>query len=247
MICFHFCIFVVLATTAATVVEASICCDLLSFLYLCRTGNNFTLWQKEHLQLWFAFIFVSLSYWQQRFALVLQIGLRCDLLSFLYLCRTGNNRNAATPPARSVVICFHFCIFVVLATTAKHYLNTRLLLWFAFIFVSLSYWQQRKYTSVRGYSVVICFHFCIFVVLATTSRRQTPATRMLWFAFIFVSLSYWQQPINYNITPQSSCDLLSFLYLCRTGNNNAPLKKEGDDVVICFHFCIFVVLATTIV
>ena len=68
-------------------------------------------------------------------------------------------------------------------------------------------------------SVVICFHFCIFVVLATTA---SPMTKM------------WK-----------GCDLLSFLYLCRTGNNSQDLVNILASVVICFHFCIFVVLATT--
>ena len=41
----------------------------------------------------------------------------CDLLSFYYLCRTRNNKNYLIFPNLSVVICFHFTIFVVLGTT----------------------------------------------------------------------------------------------------------------------------------
>ena len=41
----------------------------------------------------------------------------CDLLSFYYLCRTRNNNSWIWVLANSVVICFHFTIFVVLGTT----------------------------------------------------------------------------------------------------------------------------------
>ena len=70
-----------------------------------------------------------------------------------------------------------------------------------------------------GTLVVICFHFTIFVVLETTMFLLSP--------------------------PEASCDLLSFYYLCRTGNNKALLQLIPLRVVICFHFTIFVVLETT--
>ena len=41
------------------------------------------------------------------------------------------------------------------------------------------------------------------------------------------------------------CDLLSFYYLCRTGNNHCYIYDKSQEVVICFHFTIFVVLETT--
>ena len=41
------------------------------------------------------------------------------------------------------------------------------------------------------------------------------------------------------------CDLLSFYYLCRTGNNPGGRRRTRWRVVICFHFTIFVVLETT--
>ena len=40
VICFHFTIFVVLGTTDEHWIYDKICCDLLSFYYLCRTRNN---------------------------------------------------------------------------------------------------------------------------------------------------------------------------------------------------------------
>ena len=92
----------------------------------------------------------------------------CDLLSFYYLCRTRNNKKPSTKALPTVVICFHFTIFVVLGTTG---------------------WKTAE------------------------------------------------APMR--------CDLLSFYYLCRTRNNSMDRKELEKLVVICFHFTIFVVLGTT--
>ena len=73
--------------------------------------------------------------------------------------------------------------------------------------------------QARWNPVVICFHFTIFVVLGTT---------FLWLCH-----------------PWSCCDLLSFYYLCRTRNNRRAAWVSYQEVVICFHFTIFVVLGTT--
>ena len=169
MICFHFTIFVVLETTSSSV---SSC------------------W----LSLWFAFILLSLSYWKQHKTQELKEVKGCDLLSFYYLCRTGNNAD------------------------------------------------DKVHT---GFGVVICFHFTIFVVLETTEGRYLAPVAVLWFAFILLSLSYWKQPIHLLNMLSAGCDLLSFYYLCRTGNNKYELVTAMNFVVICFHFTIFVVLETT--
>ena len=169
------------------------------------------------------------------------------------------------------MICFHFTIFVVLTTTTASRQDVLLLLWFAFILLSLSYWQQHERTRrhptyrcdllsfyylcrtdnnlarcVYGHvQVVICFHFTIFVVLTTTWTNQSIPLCKLWFAFILLSLSYWQQPVGVREQARQCCDLLSFYYLCRTDNNIRTLSMLEIPVVICFHFTIFVVLTTT--
>ena len=168
VICFHFTIFVVLETTNRSTKNQNGCCDLLSFYYLCRTGNNPLSKCNALSLLWFAFILLSLSYWKQQPILHVVITFSCDLLSFYYLCRTGNN--------------VHGLI-----------------------------WQERQ--------VVICFHFTIFVVLETTKHTYRYKFEVLWFAFILLSLSYWKQPLCFRASFNLSCDLLSFYYLCRTGNN----------------------------
>ena len=169
--------------------------------------------------LWFAFILLSLSYWKQ-------------LCRFFYggIC---------------VVICFHFTIFVVLETTVPLQSFGDQLLWFAFILLSLSYWKQRNLNNNFMATVVICFHFTIFVVLETTTRNMHALDSLLWFAFILLSLSYWKQRLIITNHVVPSCDLLSFYYLCRTGNNMVRSDNRVASVVICFHFTIFVVLETT--
>ena len=169
MICFHFTIFVVLETT-----------------FICRCSTI--------IRLWFAFILLSLSYWKQQLQDLHFVRTGCDLLSFYYLCRTGNNRIAPGANRNGVVICFHFTIFVVLETT--------------------------------------------------TFRPWLPSV-LLWFAFILLSLSYWKQPTACLKVLNNCCDLLSFYYLCRTGNNQQSYHHTEPAVVICFHFTIFVVLETT--
>ena len=299
------------------------CCDLLSFYYLCRTGNNrgvcvfqwarvvicfhftifvvlettFPLIHHAGDTLWFAFILLSLSYWKQPIEQYTDGGVRCDLLSFYYLCRTGNNKRVQVHRHGGVVICFHFTIFVVLETTFKSFAVCYRMLWFAFILLSLSYWKQHDVRSIRammgcdllsfyylcrtgnnpatrsqeagrscdllsfyylcrtgnnittirsgGNAVVICFHFTIFVVLETTRSPGSKVVLPLWFAFILLSLSYWKQHLVLLFVPAYGCDLLSFYYLCRTGNNPFKNCSYSMLVVICFHFTIFVVLETT--
>ena len=271
VICFHFTIFVVLETTpggfggcARTLWFAFILlslsywkqpvwdgstavtgCDLLSFYYLCRTGNNrrgcavffwcvvicfhFTIFVVLEttktvpgiplLLLWFAFILLSLSYWKQLWMKCSVRSTRCDLLSFYYLCRTGNNAKASFSSWYSVVICFHFTIFVVLETTLYDVIGADMccdLLSFYYLCRTGNNGRANKF-PVAG--VVICFHFTIFVVLETTISVSFTLWEVLWFAFILLSLSYWKQRAWFPSHPPTGCDLLSFYYLCRTGNN----------------------------
>ena len=150
--------------------QSCVRCDLLSFYYLCRTGNNPSAphVRADEMELWFAFILLSLSYWKQLKNLELTVKNGCDLLSFYYLCRTGNNLMPINCSNNGVVICFHFTIFVVLETTSFNVGRSCRMLWFAFILLSLSYWKQHSTIPCTLSNVVICFHFTIFVVLETT-------------------------------------------------------------------------------
>ena len=93
VICFHFSIFEPLETA----------------------GSRFC---NRCIELWFAFILVSLNHWKQPV--------------------TSAFRTEA------VVICFHFSIFEPLETADKEYQKEIDRLWFAFILVSLNHWKQRK-------------------------------------------------------------------------------------------------------
>ena len=195
------------------------CCDLLSFYYLCRTGNNYKNIYIINNKLWFAFILLSLSYWKQPVAIRFLCERCCDLLSFYYLCRTGNNVVHCCPPNASVVICFHFTIFVVLETTVADW-NVAVLGCDLLSFYYLCRTGNNCLSiSANNKEVVICFHFTIFVVLETTNMGISTFLYWLWFAFILLSLSYWKQQKEESRTAMLCCDLLSFYYLCRTGNN----------------------------
>ena len=63
---------------------------------------------------------------------------------------------------------------------------------------------------------------------------------MLWIAFKFVSLYRMTQPHQGAAVLWRGCELLSNLYLC-IGWHSKPVQiDDGDYVVNCFHFCIFV-------
>ena len=220
--------------------------------------------------MWFAFILLSLSYWKQHGNGLMPYLSGCDLLSFYYLCRTGNNFWKIGCIPIWVVICFHFTIFVVLETTQNADKDVQHMLWFAFILLSLSYWKQPPppaSTTDFGCDLLSFYYLCRTGNNYLDNQFQD---NKLWFAFILLSLSYWKQQfecrqiewqvvICFHFTIfvvletttrlsfryDSCCDLLSFYYLCRTGNNWKILRRTSPIVVICFHFTIFVVLETT--
>ena len=168
--------------------------------------------------LWFAFKFVSLDHWKQHLIILGSVWFGCDLLSNLYLWTIENNDERNANLVDFVVICFQICIFGPLKTTfvlflwfwpgcdllSNLYLWTienndfftiiyGFVLWFAFKFVSLDHWKQRRVLRCFRGSVVICFQICIFGPLKTTA--------------------------NPNITAMKRCDLLSNLYLWTIENN----------------------------
>ena len=117
------------------------------------------------------------------------------------------------------MICFHFTIFVVLGTTfVSSCFDTTCCDLLSFYYLCRTRNNAVKKAKVEQ-TVVICFHFTIFVVLGTTGL------------------------CDIHFTP--GCDLLSFYYLCRTRNNVTDESLYSSYVVICFHFTIFVVLGTT--
>ena len=194
--------------------------------------------------LWFAFILLPLPYWKQRFLFRVIEHFCCDLLSFYYLCRTGNSHQRVGHLLVLVVICFHFTTFAVLETASLHEWRYPVRLWFAFILLPLPYWKQPPTNPPGSRTVVICFHFTTFAVLETASFAVVIIITLLWFAFILLPLPYWKQLSFVLSSGYLGCDLLSFYYLCRTGNSCSRIIKNLDMVVICFHFTTFAVLET---
>ena len=167
------------------------------------------------------------------------------MLSFSYLCATKNNYGWAISCAMPVVICFHFLIFVPQRTTFSLNFPCANMLWFAFIFLSLCHKEQQRrriYDTIlrcdllsfsylcatkNNYditvnsngTVVICFHFLIFVPQRTTLPGLPACRPALWFAFIFLSLCHKEQRCRTGVHKDAGCDLLSFSYLCATKNN----------------------------
>ena len=146
------------------------------------------------------------------------------------------------------MICFHFIIFEPSETTHVFGLYNPMLLWFAFISLSLSHQKQligkKRIATMRcdllsfhylwairnnyfralesDLPVVICFHFIIFEPSETTLFVGQANHRMLWFAFISLSLSHQKQLSRPQYVNERCCDLLSFHYLWAIRNNLKP-------------------------
>ena len=170
------------------------------------------------------------------------------------------------------MICFHFIIFVLSGTAESSCAAVTVLLWFAFISLSLCYQGQRSFNcdettqccdllsfhylcairdslsrlSTSLIYVVICFHFIIFVLSGTARLTLKKERKMLWFAFISLSLCYQGQQIKSSSYYILSCDLLSFHYLCAIRDSYSFPEALITSVVICFHFIIFVLSGTAV-
>ena len=117
-------------------------------------------------------------------------------------------------------------------------------LWFAFKFVPLNHWKQQVAHKILSNRVVICFQICTFEPLETALYLYLSTRHALWFAFKFVPLNHWKQPIAIIRASNCCCDLLSNLYLWTIGNSNRSSYNEFVAVVICFQICTFEPLET---
>ena len=92
------------------------CCDLLSFHYLCAIRNSKKGANNLATLVVICFHFIIFVLLETAAGKVTLIGIRCDLLSFHYLCAIRNSISKIERGRFSVVICFHFIIFVLLET-----------------------------------------------------------------------------------------------------------------------------------
>ena len=223
----------------------TLCCDLLSKLYLWLTSYIVVKGKKTVHKLWFAFKIVSLTYFIHQKNNCQAYVLGCDLLSKLYLWLTSYILSVRLDLSEIVVICFQNCIFDLLHTSPGSFTDDTFMLWFAFKIVSLTYFihhSKGKGGKLKGcdllsklylwltsyindkkqiikWLVVICFQNCIFDLLHTSSCKCRCGSFVLWFAFKIVSLTY-------------------FIH-------QAILLHLKDCVVICFQNCIFDLLHTS--
>ena len=69
----------------------ALCCDLLSFYYLCRTDNNHGRQNIIRIIVVICFHFTIFVVLTTTAIYEYKLKTCCDLLSFYYLCRTDNN------------------------------------------------------------------------------------------------------------------------------------------------------------
>ena len=221
VICFHFTTFAVLETTPDASFQ----------------------WRQV---LWFAFILLPLPYWKQPGGRAVCSPVCCDLLSFYYLCRTGNSIYSHGELLTEVVICFHFTTFAVLETASGKKRWNHSGLWFAFILLPLPYWKQPYHA--KGLDYDSC-DLLSFYYLCRTGNSLFPLMRMAMYVVIcfhFTTFAVLETAVTKGHPHRVSCDLLSFYYLCRTGNSQLSFYDALQQVVICFHFTTFAVLETAI-
>ena len=123
-------------------------------------------------------------------------------------------------------------------------MRERILLWFAFKLISLSYWIQRTNNLkqvVYGCDLLSNLYLCH---IEYSRPKEATGRIQLWFAFKLISLSYWIQPISMCRSFRMSCDLLSNLYLCHIEYSDWRHEQIDRAVVICFQTYIFVILNT---
>ena len=148
-------------------------------------------------------------------------------------------------------------------------MRERILLWFAFKLISLSYWIQRTNNLkhvVYGCDLLSNLYLCH---IEYSRPKEATGRIQLWFAFKLISLSYWIQPyrriyisqivvicfqtyifvilntaLQISTYQQMCCDLLSNLYLCHIEYSWWRGEIGRLSVVICFQTYIFVILNT---
>ena len=125
---------------------------------------------------------------------VLYYGFFLSLSSNTFLWHIGYNHFRLLYPVLVVVIWLHSTIFDILDTTRNSQKMLPSQLWFGYILLSLTYWIQQNSLPVipcRSCDLVT-FYYLWHIGYNTEILFMT--TRMLWFGYILLSLTYWIQP-----------------------------------------------------
>ena len=189
---------------------------------------------------------LSLNYWEQPQLGTLSCPTRCDLLSSLYLWAIGNSNLLFLSLVFIIVICFQICTFEPLETAYLSVNGLPILLWFAFKFVPLNHWKQPNSISDASDNGCDLLSNLYLWTIGNSASTEIIRTLTLWFAFKFVPLNHWKQPLHLRPINVIGCDLLSNLYLWTIGNSQVRWQVPGVVVVICFQICTFEPLETAI-
>ena len=189
--------------------------------------------------LWIAFIFVSLNYQKHLYTRPLYLHRCCELLSFLYLWTIKSILAKYDYNENCVVNCFHFCIFELSKASAQESNIGWAWLWIAFIFVSLNYQKHQYSFTSSGASRCELLSFLYLWTIKSIFLFLSAPHRLLWIAFIFVSLNYQKHRLRAVASACACCELLSFLYLWTIKSIGGWKLPTMSIVVNCFHFCIF--------
>ena len=177
VICFHYFIFDILHTTSRLEIDmpdtlwfafiilsltyctqrcspSSItwsCCDLLSLFYLWHTAHNRAVSRTFGDQVvicfhYFIFDILHTTSWSFSFS-ASSLWFAFIILSLTYCTQQPE----LTDDELLVVICFHYFIFDILHTTNSYRGGSQVLLWFAFIILSLTYCTQQEHESDMFY------------------------------------------------------------------------------------------------
>ena len=102
----------------------SICCELLSVLYLWYTGHNKNECHNGYQYVVNCFQFCIFDIPDTTNSNLVILRLSCELLSVLYLWYTGHNHATFLKKFFFVVNCFQFCIFDIPDTTLNNFKTT---------------------------------------------------------------------------------------------------------------------------
>ncbi len=173
------------------------CCDLLSFFELLLIDINRSLQNLRHLQLWFAFVLWTTFDWYQQVGSWLVGSKCCDLLSFFELLLIDINFLIWSYCTSYVVICFRSLNYFWLISTVmpenKMHLSCDLLSFFELLLIDIN----TSILYMQDILVVICFRSLNYFWLISTPFKNTPITRMLWFAFVLWTTFDWYQHRTY--------------------------------------------------
>ena len=144
----------------------------------------------------------------------------CELLSIIYLWHSDNNHEHFSHDCEAVVNCFQLFIFDILTTTVWIDSTSWNMLWIAFNYLSLTFWQQLNSASEISWSRCELLSIIYLWHSDNNTIRKSLNVSPLWIAFNYLSLTFWQQHWASFVFSAIGCELLSIIYLWHSDNNS---------------------------